>query len=69
VTPTRVATVLLAFAVLIVAALLLAAAKYHDDEAQQPWQYEIGMATFRIGFPILLIAAITMLIWLRRRDR
>jgi hypothetical protein len=66
---TRVATILLALAVFIVAALLLAAANYQDDAPRQAWQYSVGMAIFRFGFPVLLAAAIITLIWLRRGDR
>ena len=67
-TPTRVATVLLALAAVVVGALLLAVPHYNDDAAEQPWQFEVGMAIFRHGFPVVLLATIVALIWMRRSD-
>jgi hypothetical protein len=61
-------TALLALAALIVAAALVAAANYQDDAADQAWQFEIGTAMVRFGLPVLIAAAILLVIWSLRND-
>ena len=62
-TPARLWAVLVVLLVIVLGSLMFAMAYYHDDSADQKWQFDLGMAVFQYGLIGLVVATVGAMIW------